>query len=135
VERKDIENMVNAMMAEALTPVRRDVSEVRARILNIDGDGSGRPGILQRQNEDMREIKESIKVLGGNVDTVLSQAKFYDKKNVWQGLRTLLGIIIALLGLLLGFLTYEKATHPNQSLISREPSTSTQGNDAGVDGR
>lgn len=110
--------MVSAMMSEALTPVLRDVSEVRARIIGIDGNGTGRKGALQRQDDKMEEIAETQREQGMKLDTLLHRSSSWDKKTVWRNVKWMFGIILTALGLMFAWLEYRAHTHPSQPIAT-----------------
>lgn len=63
MDRDQVEDIVDARIASAMAPILRFQSETRERFLSIDGNGSGRKGALQRQDDKMEEIDGKVTTL------------------------------------------------------------------------
>lgn len=108
--------MVSAMMGETLKPVLRDISEVRARIIGIDGNGTGREGVLQRQNKSIERLDEGQKFIIDQLHNLTNRSETWSKAGFWKGLRWMLATLIALLAVLMSYLGYRASQHPAEPL-------------------
>lgn len=128
MERRDVENMVDARLAAALGPLTSTVGDLRARIIGIDGNGTGRKGVLQRQDEKLQQLDDGqlhiIKQLGilTTRSETWSKAKFYKNLPVW------LGIILSLIAAVIAYLAYRAHTGHE---VSQQGHAQVQTYDAG----
>lgn len=98
---------------ERLSKILIFMEELKYRVIGIDGNGTGRTGALQRQDVKIAEVDAKIidvstkqVAMDGKIDQLLVQTKNYSKEDVKGWLRA----ILAILTILLGYLTYRAAT-------------------------
>lgn len=110
--------MVSAMVAASITPVLRDVSEVRARIIGIDGNGTGREGVLQRHGKQLDDLDEGQVFIIEKLDEITDQLKTittgqetWSKKKFWNLVRWGIPVIISLIVLLLTYVGIRAANN------------------------
>lgn len=91
-------------------------AKIEARIIGIDGNGTGRIGALQRQDLKLAELGDAQQQMDEKLDTVLTAVhnlSSVDKKDIWDAVRWMFGTILVILGLMLGYMTYRVTAHPN----------------------
>jgi hypothetical protein len=89
--------------------IEKGLSEMRERIIGIDSNGSGRrPGVLQRQDAVLGELKdgqEKMKLgqeqMKSNIETLVRRSQSWNKKNVWELAKWIIGGLGALTSVLL----------------------------------
>jgi hypothetical protein len=122
LEREDIENMVSAMVNDAVNPLRQQVSEIRARIIGIDGNGTGQKGALQRQDDKLHDLDDGQKFIIGQLHGITTRQENWSKQRFWTLVRWGIPIIITLLALMLSYLGYRAAQNKPvaQTTVSHE---------------
>ena len=116
------------------------LAEIRSRLIGIDGNGTGKVGVLQRQdavlaeyNTKLGQMQKSQDTLKTKLETLITQDETWDKKKVWAGVVKMFRIILVILALILSYLMYRLASHP-QGGVARNPAISeNQTTDAIVD--
>lgn len=103
--------MVDARLAVALGPVNAGLSELKSRIIGIDGNGTGREGELQRQNTKLTNLDDGQKFIIEQLHTIKSGQDSWSKKKFWNLLRWGIPIIITLLALLLSYAGFRAANN------------------------
>lgn len=116
------------------------LAEIRARLIGIDGNGTGKVGVLQRQdavlaeqNDRLERVQKSQDTLKTKMETFIMQDATWDKKKVWEAVLKMFRVILVILGLILSYLMYRLAMHP-QGGVARNPAISqNQSTDALTD--
>lgn len=103
--------MVSAMVASAVTPVLRDVSEVRARIIGIDGNGTGREGVLQRHGKQLDLLDKGQLHIIEQLTVLTTRQETWSKKKFWNLVRWGIPVIISLIVLLLTYVGIRAANN------------------------
>jgi hypothetical protein len=106
------------------------LAEIRSRLIGIDGNGTGKVGALQRQdkvlaaqNDKLEQMQVSQDKLETKLENFITQDETWDKKKVWAGVVKMLRIILVILALILSYLMYRLASHP-QGGVARNPAIS-----------
>jgi hypothetical protein len=86
--------MISAAVAAALVPIQRNQAELRERLIGIDGNGTGRIGVLQKQDEKMQAMDVKL-------DMLVNRSQSWNKKNVWALAKWVAGGICGLALMLL----------------------------------
>ena len=71
--------------------IERSQSELRERIIGIDGNGTGREGVLQRQDKVLAKLEIGHEEMSRNIVTLVNRSQSWNKKNVWELAKWLLG--------------------------------------------
>lgn len=110
--------MVSAMMAQALNPVLTSMAEIRTRIIGMDGNGTGREGVLQRQDKSIARLDDGqvfiIEKLGGlseQLHTLTTRQETWSKKKFWNWVKWGIPVIITLIALLLTYVTFRASSN------------------------
>lgn len=112
MEREDIENMVSAMIGDAIKPVLLSQAELRERIIGIDSNGTSRtPGALQRQDVKLQQLDDGQMHMIEQLTLLTTRQENWSKKGFWNLLRWGIPIIITLLALLLSYAGYRAANN------------------------
>jgi hypothetical protein len=82
--------------------IERGQSELRERIIGIDGNGTGREGALQRQDKVLARLVEGHAEMSDNITTLVNRSQSWNKKNVWEFAKWVIGGLGALGTVLLG---------------------------------
>lgn len=78
------------------------LTKIEDRIIGIDGNGTGRKGALQRQDDKLEEMS-------GQLKTLLIRSETFSKKGFWTLVRWGIPIIITLLALILSYMGFRAA--------------------------
>lgn len=89
------------------------LTRIEDRILGIDGNGSGRKGVLQRQDEkleqmsgEIRDVKTDVAEVKDGQNVLLQRSQSWSKKNVWEFAKWIIGgagsFAVVLAGMWLG---------------------------------
>ena len=98
--------MVSAMIGEAMKPVLSLQAELRTRIIGIDGNGTGREGELQRQNTKLTALDEGQIFIIKELAEIKVSTQTWNKETFYKQLPVWVGIAFALIGSVIGYLTY-----------------------------
>jgi hypothetical protein len=123
-QRKEIETMI----AAELSPILLQISRLESRLIGIDGNGSGREGVLQRQDRALTAIHRNLSDQDTKLDTLLRRSTTWDKAAVMKGIRNWTIVLAALVGAMLAYLTYHHTFFPHEpifSFIATSKSTTT----------
>lgn len=103
------------------------LNKIERRIIGIDGNGTGQKGALQRQDDKLEELAGNQAVMTTKLDTLLHRSTSWDKASFWSAFKWWIGIIFALIGAVIGYLSYRaKVGHE----ISKAPTALSQNFDA-----
>lgn len=127
VDREDIVNMIDARQAAAMRPVMEMLTELRIRIIGMDGNGTGSEGVLQRQDKKIADLDDGQKFIIQQLETINKHTSFWNKAKFYKGLPTWVTIIATVLALVVAYLAYKKSTGHE---ISKAPSVLSQNFDA-----
>lgn len=86
------------------------LTKIEDRIIGIDGNGTGRKGALQFQNDKLEEM--SVKL-----NTLLVRSENLSKKSIWAVVKWGIPIIITLLALLLSYMGYRAAQNKGLAYV------------------
>lgn len=109
-----IDNSVNShhlQNVERLTKIDVQQAKIEARIIGIDGNGTGREGALQRQDKELLLLKAGQFDMNIKLDTLLHRSSYWSKKGFWTTVRWGIPTIIALLSLMLAYFGYRAASN------------------------
>lgn len=140
MEREGVQNMIDLAIAkfhgenvERLSEIKTTQAEIRQRIIGMDGNGTGKIGVLQRQDMKLAELSEKQDMLESNqtamnvkLDTIIHQTTSWDKAKVWEALKWMFATILAILSLILGYLGYRAIMHPQGAVAQHASLSSTQ---------
>lgn len=103
------------------------LNKIEGRIIGIDGNGTGKKGALQRQDDKLEELAGNQAAMSTKLDTLLHRSKSWDKATFWKAFKWWIGLILALIGSVIGYLSYRAKTGHE---ISKAPTALTQNFDA-----
>lgn len=90
-QREQVRDMVSAMLGEALKPVLRAQAETRERLIGIDGNGTGREGVLQRQDKKLEEMSGQLAEVKDGQALLLTRSESWSKKAIWEFAQWVIG--------------------------------------------
>lgn len=114
MEREDLENMVDARLALAISPLAAAIAKLETRIIGIDGNGTMREGELQRQNTKLVKLDEGQLYMIEQLHVITIRQENWSKKGFWAMIRWGIPIILTLLGLFFTYAAYRM--HENKPL-------------------
>lgn len=86
------------------------LTKIDERLIGIDGNGSGRKGVLQKHGEQLEEMN-------GDIKTLLTRSENFSKKGVWAVVKWGIPTIITLLALLLSYYGYRVANNKSIAIV------------------
>lgn len=99
---------------------------LKQRIIGIDGNGTGKIGVLQKQDIVLAELKQNQKVIEKKLDDLSISLNTWSKARFWHNLRWLLVVLVTLLGVLISYMAYRTIAHPSAPLAIHATNGSTQ---------
>ncbi len=81
MERKDVEYIVKATLADYHQEDLQRMARIEERIISIDGNGTGRKGAVQRLEEGINEIKTQLDELKDKISNLSTSDHGNIKKN------------------------------------------------------
>ena len=140
MEREDIQGMVNLAVSqfkelnvERLSKIESLVEALTKRVIGIDGNGTGKIGVLQKQDIKLEELGENQNRIENKIDDLRFATENFSKKKFWSILKWAVTTIIALLVLILGFMVYRAQQVPAHGVSAIHIPAQTT--DASTDGR
>lgn len=130
MDREEIQSMIDATVSKnhlenvnRLTKITNWLTEIKERVIGIDGNGTGRIGALQRQDRKLEELVDNQELLTKNqhemnakLDLFIHSANSWDKTSVISVLYQGFGSILVILGLIIGYITYRDAHRPEHPI-------------------
>lgn len=119
--------MIDARQAAAMRPVMEMLTELRIRIIGMDGNGTGSEGALQRQDKKIADLDDGQKFMIKQLETINNHTSFWNKAKFYRSLPVWITIIVTVLALVVAYLAYKKSTGHE---ISNTPTKLSQNFDA-----
>lgn len=94
------------------------MSKLESRLIGIDGNGTGKEGVLQRQDKALVAIHSNLSDQDKKLDTLLTRSTTWNKANVLKGLRNWIIMLAGMVGVLLAYLTYHHTFFPHEPIFS-----------------
>lgn len=127
--RREVEDMIEVAVGKFHTQnlerfglIERGQGELRERIIGIDSNGTGRrPGVLQRQDAVLAEMKTQQATMDTKLNTLLTRSTSWNKQEIWKAFRWFLMFLIAFIVMIIAYLTYHAQFHPREPLVTIGP--------------
>lgn len=82
------------------------LEKIEARLIGIDGNGTGRKGVLQRQDETLATLADGHVEMKKSIDILVHRSGSWDKATFYRNAKWWITILLALIGSVIGYLTY-----------------------------
>ena len=118
---------------QRLTKLDAMMEALIKRVIGIDGNGTGKVGVLQKQDIKLEELGDNQDRIEGKINDLIHASESFNKKKFWSNLKWGVTTIIALLVLILGFMVYRAQQVPAHGVSAIHIPAQTT--DASTDGR
>jgi len=121
----ELHTEVEDMIAAAIGNYHREnvarLSDIEGRLIGIDGNGTGKRGVLQQMGETLDEIKNDLKDTQRKVGVLTVSDTSWNKEKLLKGVGWFVVTLIAAAGVFIAGLTYWHSRHPGPIIIGAKP--------------